>query len=157
MSTSISHLSAHNHPTMVDVGAKPVTQRTAKAQALVRWPAAVYALLEQEEIHTPKGPVLHTAIIAGTMAAKRTAEIIPFCHPLGLERCTFSMTPEKTHLRIECTCAVAAKTGVEMEALTGAATAALTVYDMLKSASRDLVIEEVRLLAKTGGKSSPQP
>jgi len=137
---------------MVDVSDKSVTQREAHAQARVRLPENVLALVSGDEIATKKGPVFATAIIAGVMAAKRTHELIPFCHPLGLENCKVSLEVRDTEVVIDCRCKVHHKTGVEMEALTGASVAALTVYDMLKAASHDIVIAETRLMAKTGGK-----
>ena len=146
---------------MVDVSAKGETTRTATARALVALPPAVQERLTgaREEgvvrdIVTPKGPVFHTARVAGIMAAKRTAELIPLCHPIGLEDCTIDIdqTPEGD-LSIKCRTVVTHKTGVEMEALTGASVAALTVYDMCKAISREIVIKEVRLLTKSGGKS----
>lgn len=138
---------------MVDVGDKAITRRTATARSIVVLPDAVLAALQDGDIRTKKGPVFHTAIIAGTMGAKKTAELIPFCHPLGLDSCKFSIMVEGNEVVIDCTCALEAKTGVEMEALTGATVAALTLYDMCKALSHDIVIKETRLLTKTGGKS----
>lgn len=139
---------------MIDVTAKYATLRIATAMARLQFPPAVFAGLQSSGFQVPKGPVLNTAIVAGTMAAKRTHELIPFCHPLGLERCDIGFEPDsESGLVIRCTVAVHHRTGVEMEALTGAAVAALTVYDMCKSLSHDIVIAEVRLLAKSGGRS----
>jgi cyclic pyranopterin phosphate synthase len=152
MSEKLSHVDAANQPTMVDVGDKAVTQRRAHAQARVRLPAAVQAALQDGEIQGPKGPVFQTAIIAGTMAAKRTHELIPFCHPLGLDSCRIAITPEGDELVVDCRVRITHRTGVEMEALTGATIAALTIYDMCKALSHDIVIADVRLLSKTGGK-----
>jgi len=149
----LTHLDAHDRPRMVDVGAKAITARAATAQALVRFPAAVARALRESGMRAKKGPVIDTAIIAGTLAVKRTHELIPFCHPLAIERCDFTVefsTP--TQLSICCEVAVSHKTGVEMEALTGASVAALTVYDMCKALSHEIVIAEVRLLEKSGGK-----
>ena len=137
---------------MVDVGAKEVTARSAIAQARVRLPAAVAASLREAGYATAKGPVFHTAIVAGTMAAKRTHELIPFCHPLGLERCQVDISTEGDDIVIRCEVGVHHRTGVEMEALTGASIAALTVYDMCKALSHDIEIAHVRLIAKRGGK-----
>ena len=107
-----------------------------------------------DEILTKKGPVFQTAIIAGTMAAKKTSELIPFCHPIGLENCRININVnDADEIVIECITTVTSKTGVEMEALTGATVAALTVYDMCKALSHDIVIRETRLISKTGGKS----
>jgi cyclic pyranopterin phosphate synthase len=141
-------------PAMVDVTAKHQSLRIATASAMVRFPREAFDSLRASDFATAKGPVIHTAIVAGTLAAKRTHELIPFCHPLGLERCDISIAAAGDDLlEVRCTTAVHHRTGVEMEALTGAAVAALTVYDMCKSLSHGIVIEAVRLLAKTGGKS----
>ena len=138
---------------MVDVTAKHESLRIATAIASLRFPAAVFEQLKASGFETRKGPVISTAIVAGTMAAKRTHELIPFCHPLGLERCEITIEPAADGLEVRCTAAVHHRTGVEMEALTGATIAALTVYDMCKSLSHDIVIAEIRLLSKSGGKS----
>ena len=151
--SKLTHVDSMNRPAMVDVGAKAVTRREATARSRVWLPAAVLDALAGDEIHSKKGPVFATAIIAGVMAAKRTHELIPFCHPLGLTGCDIDITRDGAHLVIQCTCRVAHKTGVEMEALTGASVAALTIYDMCKALSHDIEIRETRLMAKTGGKS----
>jgi cyclic pyranopterin phosphate synthase len=149
----LSHVDEHGQPRMVDVGAKPATRRTAIAESRVRFPAAVAAALRQQDYATAKGPVFHTAIIAGVMAAKRTHELIPFCHPLGLERCDIRIEMnDGNEAVIQCTTGVQHKTGVEMEALVGASIAALTIYDMCKALSHELAIVETRLVAKQGGK-----
>jgi cyclic pyranopterin phosphate synthase len=137
---------------MVDVGAKPVTQRIAVAQARLRLPRAVALALKKSGHRTKKGPVFDTAIIAGVMAAKRTHELIPFCHPLALEDCSIEIASVHGGLAIRCRVSVHHRTGVEMEALTGAAVAALTVYDMCKALSHDIEITSVRLIEKSGGK-----
>jgi cyclic pyranopterin phosphate synthase len=138
---------------MVDVGDKAVTKRTATAETRVRFPQPVAEALRAQQFTTSKGPVFHTAIVAGTMAAKRTHELIPFCHPLGIENCKVRIEMQEDDAVIECTVSVHHKTGVEMEALTGASIAALTIYDMCKALSHDLVIGPTRLLAKSGGRS----
>ena len=149
-----SHVGAAGAPAMVDVSGKAESLRTATAEAVVRFPADAFRALESAGFATAKGPVFHTAIVAGTMAAKRTHELIPFCHPLGLERCDIAIEPVGPDaVAIRCTAAVHDRTGVEMEALTGASVAALTVYDMCKSLSHGIVIETLRLVAKRGGKS----
>ncbi|MGI9220864.1 MAG: cyclic pyranopterin monophosphate synthase MoaC [Woeseiaceae bacterium] len=150
--TKLSHVDDANRPTMVDVGDKAVTRRTATARSIVKLPAEVLAALDGDEIASKKGPVFATAIIAGVMAAKKTHELIPFCHPLGLDSCKISIAVDGDQAIIECRCRVQHKTGVEMEALTGASVAALTVYDMCKALSHDIVIGETRLIEKTGGK-----
>lgn len=149
----LTHVSSDGSPAMVDVGAKSVSARSAIAESRVRLPAGVAAALRESGYATAKGPVFHTAVIAGTQAAKRTHELIPFCHPLGLERCNIEVLPEGDEIVIRCEVGVHHKTGVEMEALTGACVAALTVYDMCKALSHDIVISETRLLLKRGGKS----
>ena len=150
----LTHVDARNRPTMVDVGDKAVTVRTARARATVVFPQD--ALHEQqvgEELRTKKGPVFDTAIIAGVMAAKRTAELVPFCHPIPLEDCRVSVDwGAPGEVVIECAVRATHKTGVEMEALTGATAAALTVYDMCKALSHGIRIREVKLLEKAGGK-----
>jgi cyclic pyranopterin phosphate synthase len=122
----------------------------------VHLPDVVSAAIDGDEIHSKKGPVFATAIIAGVMAAKKTHELIPFCHPLGLEKCDVTIDVDASDLTILCRCKVHHKTGVEMEALTGASVAALTIYDMCKALSHDIVIGETRLIAKTGGKQDFQ-
>ena len=137
---------------MVDVSAKNASDREACARTIVHLPDVVAAAIDGDEIQSKKGPVFTTAIIAGVMAAKKTHELIPFCHPLGLDNCDVTITVDASDLIILCRCKVHHKTGVEMEALTGASVAALTIYDMCKALSHDIVIGETRLLAKTGGK-----
>jgi cyclic pyranopterin phosphate synthase len=153
VTTRLTHVDAGGHPKMVDVGSKIATNRSATAVAAVRFPADIARELRGNGMRAKKGPIVDTAIVAGTMAVKRTHELIPFCHPLAIERCEFSIGFEKaTALIIRCTVAVTHKTGVEMEALTGAAIAALTVYDMCKALSHEIVIADIRLLEKSGGK-----
>lgn len=138
---------------MVDVGAKKVTRRVAVAEVLVRFPADVAATLRRTGMRSAKGPVLDSAIIAGTMAAKRTHELIPFCHALPIEHCRIvGEFVSTTDLALRCEVAAVHKTGVEMEALTAVGIAALTVYDMCKSLSHAIVISDLKLLEKTGGK-----
>ncbi|MFH0879167.1 MAG: cyclic pyranopterin monophosphate synthase MoaC [Lentisphaerota bacterium] len=142
-----------NQPVMVNVGAKPITHRIARAQAVVLLPQAVWRCIRGGELSTPKGPVFQTARLAGIMAAKQTSALIPLCHPLALEDCRIEIrTGKQRTLIIECAAETHHKTGVEMEALTGAALAALTIYDMCKGLSHDITIQSVRLLEKTGGK-----
>ena len=149
----LTHLDTDNRPTMVDVGAKQASAREASAEAWVKLPAAVARELKRTGHRTRKGPVFDTAIVAGVMAAKKTHEIIPFCHPLPLERCTIDISDQPGgRIRIVCSVAVHHKTGVEMEALMGASAAALTLYDMCKAMSHDIEISSVRLLSKSGGK-----
>lgn len=148
-----SHIDNDGKPSMVNVSDKIVTQRMAAAQCTMFLPKEVTDKFASGDIQTKKGAVLQTAIVAGIMAAKKTGELIPLCHPLALEDCKIEIyfnLPEE--LVITCTATITAKTGVEMEALTGASIAALTVYDMCKALSHDIVIREIKLLRKTGGK-----
>lgn len=153
-SKQLTHISAQGTAKMVDVSAKAITKRVAKAEAIVQLPKAILALLREDELHTKKGPVFQTAIIAGVMAAKKTHELIPMCHPLGLEDCQVHILPKGDTVTIETTCTISGKTGVEMEALTAATVAALTIYDMCKALSHEITILSVRLLEKSGGKSN---
>ena len=140
-------------PTMVDVAAKTATTRTALAQVRVELGAAILAGFHDNDLRGPKGPVLQTAIIAGTMAVKKTSDLIPFCHPLPIEHCGIDIVPDPTGLTIRCTVTTTGKTGVEMEAMTGASAAALTVYDMCKAMNKGIRINDLHLVAKSGGKS----
>ncbi len=154
MSKTFSHLDEKDRPAMVDVSEKTVTRRTARARAVVALPPEVVALFEGGDLRTKKGAVFQTAILAGIMGAKKTSDLIPLCHPLGLDRCSVDVfLNDRGEAVVECAASLAAKTGVEMEALTGATVAALTIYDMCKAFSHAIVIREIRLLAKTGGKS----
>ncbi len=149
----LTHLDADNNPSMVDVGEKKITKRTAKARAIVILNEDILQHLEGGEIRTKKGAVFQTAVIAGVMASKKTGDLIPLCHPLGLENCQIDIfLNEKREVVVDCTASLTAKTGVEMEALTGASVAALTIYDMCKAMSHDIVIKEIKLMEKTGGK-----
>jgi cyclic pyranopterin phosphate synthase len=156
-SPTLSHTDAQNRPTMVDVSHKEPTLRTATAISRIEVPDSVFSLIEGDDIKSKKGPVFQTAIIAGTMAAKNTSALIPFCHPLALEGCKINITPvAPKHIEITCTVRIHAKTGVEMEALTGASVAALTIYDMCKAITHDMVICETRVVQKSGGKRDVQ-
>ena len=150
---ALTHVDDKGRPAMVDVSAKATTAREAVAECHVRFPAAVAQALRKGGMQTGKGPVMDTAIIAGTMAVKRTHELVPFCHPLPIDGCRFDLDWRgETVLRIECAVRTTHRTGVEMEALTGATVAALTVYDMCKALSHAIVIGPAKLLAKRGGK-----
>ncbi len=151
---TLSHIDAAGNAAMVDVGDKQITQRKATAQSIVVLGDAIMQQLTGNEIQTKKGPVFQTAIIAGTMAAKKTSDLIPLCHPLALENCKIIIqVNEQNEVVIQCTVIITSKTGVEMEALTGASVAALTIYDMCKAMSHAIVIKETKLIFKTGGKS----
>jgi cyclic pyranopterin monophosphate synthase len=145
----LSHFDAAGSPRMVDVSAKPETRRTARAQAFVRIAPDVLARLPRN----PKGNPLEIARIAGIAGAKKTADLIPLCHPLMLSHANVEVRVEKDGVRITADAATTAQTGVEMEALTAAAIAALTVYDMTKALDKSIAIEDLYLLEKTGGKS----
>lgn len=150
--SGLTHLDPQNRPTMVDVSHKDPTHRIATAEARIRLPAPVAAALRKSGHRTKKGPVFDTAIVSGVMAAKRTHELIPFCHPLPLDNCAIEIEEQRGEILIRCQVSVHHRTGVEMEALTGATVAALTIYDMCKALSHDIEITSVRLLDKTGGK-----
>ncbi len=154
MSKKFTHLDASGNPSMVDVGAKKVTKRIAKARSIVVVDEEILAQFTGKDIETKKGPVFQTAIIAGVMGAKKTSELIPLCHPLGLDNCQITIAiNEANEIVIDCTASLSGKTGVEMEALTGASVAALTIYDMCKAFSHNIIIKETKLMAKSGGKS----
>jgi len=149
----LSHLNTQGNPQMVDVSQKEITSRTATAHSTVQFPLAVFKQLSKNNFLSTKGSIVHTAIIAGTMAAKRTAELIPLCHPLSLSQVNIDIEKGENLLLISATIKCEGKTGVEMEALTAASVAALTVYDMCKALSHDIAIIETRLIEKKGGKS----
>jgi len=140
-------------PAMVDITSKPSNRRTAIAGVRVELGAEITARFANNDLQSPKGPVFQTAIIAGTMAVKKTSELIPFCHPLSVENCTFQVLPDETGVVMRCEVSTTGKTGVEMEAMTGASVAALTVYDMCKSMNKAIRIDDLNLISKTGGKS----
>ncbi|HEU0154230.1 MAG TPA: cyclic pyranopterin monophosphate synthase MoaC [Arenimonas sp.] len=149
----LTHVDKAGRPAMVDISVKTVTAREAVAECRVRFPAAVAAALRKAGMATAKGAVVDTAIIAGTMAVKRTHELVPFCHPLPIEGCRFDVAwSGDAVLRIECGVRTTHRTGVEMEALTGATVAALVVYDMCKALSHAIVLGPAKVLAKRGGK-----
>lgn len=149
----LTHIDPAGHPAMVDVSAKPVAARRALAQCQVRFPREVALQLRASGLRSAKGGIVDTAIVAGTMAVKRTSGLIPFCHPLPIDGCRFAIDWDGDNaLRIECLVSTSHRTGVEMEALTGATVAALTVYDMCKALSHRIVIGPAKLLGKRGGK-----
>jgi cyclic pyranopterin phosphate synthase len=149
----LSHVDAAGRPAMVDIGAKAVTARTATAECRVAFPPEVAQALRRDALRVAKGGVVETAIIAGTMAVKATSTLIPFCHPLPIHACKFAIDwGAADELLIRCSVETEHRTGVEMEALTGATVAALTVYDMCKALSHEIVLREARLVAKRGGR-----
>ena len=150
---TLTHLDAVGLPAIVDVSAKTVTAREARAECRVRFPKDVASQLNASGLRSAKGGIVETAVIAGTMAVKRTHELIPFCHPLPIDGCRIAIAWDgDSALKIECTVRTTHRTGVEMEALTGATIAALTVYDMCKALSHSIVIGPAKLLGKRGGK-----
>jgi len=149
--TNLTHLDEHGQARMVDVGGKPATARQAVASGRIRMSPQALAAIRAGD--APKGDVLAAARIAGIMAAKKTAELIPLCHPLALDSVTLDFVFEDDALRATATASLTGRTGVEMEALTAASVALLTIYDMAKALEKTMVIEDLRLLAKRGGKS----
>lgn len=154
MENNFSHINKKNQPKMVNVGDKKITKRKATAKATMFLGSAIIAHFNDEELITKKGPVFQTAIIAGIQAVKKTSELIPMCHPLLINGVDIDIEIiDQEHIEIICTVSIEGKTGVEMEALTGANIAALTVYDMCKAISQKMIIKEVCLIEKSGGKS----
>jgi cyclic pyranopterin phosphate synthase len=150
---SLTHLDRSGRPAMVDIGDKAITSRSAEAAVRVEFPPDVAAALRRDALRVAKGGVVETAVIAGTQAVKRTAELIPFCHPLPIHGCRIEIDwIDECVLGIRCRVRTEHRTGVEMEALTGASVAALTIYDMCKALSHEIVIREARLVSKRGGK-----
>lgn len=152
--SDFTHLDENRQPQMVDVAEKQVTRRTARAEAIVNLTPEVMARFDGTELQSKKGPVFHTAILAGIQAAKKTSDLIPLCHPLPLAKCKVGIEPiDDSRVAVRTEVVTDAKTGVEMEALSAASGAALTLYDMCKAVTKGIVIEQIRLLDKTGGKS----
>ncbi|TAE75226.1 MAG: cyclic pyranopterin monophosphate synthase MoaC [Verrucomicrobia bacterium] len=152
----LSHINDQNQASMVDVSAKEITIRIATAEARITVNDAVAAQFDGRDFASKKGPVFQTAILAGTMGAKQTATLIPLCHPLPLDSCKFETSFAGREALIRCTCKTTGKTGIEMEALTGASIAALAFYDMCKALDPAMTIHGIRLLEKSGGKSDYQ-
>jgi cyclic pyranopterin phosphate synthase len=151
-SGGFSHLNESGQPAMVDISGKLDTYRIAVAESRIYLPQVVRDQFQGQDIQTRKGGVFQTAIIAGIMAAKKTPELIPLCHTLLLDGCDVKIQLEHDEAVIRCTVKTTGKTGVEMEALTGASVAALTIYDMCKALTQDMIIRETKLISKTGGK-----
>ena len=150
----LNHIDKKNRPTMVDISSKETTKRSATATARIIFPEVIKDRFRDGDLQTKKGPVIDTAIIAGTMAVKKTHDLIPFCHPLNINACHISIEPDDNQdFIITCEVDIEHKPGVEMEALTGVSVAALTVYDMCKSLSHEIVISDISLQRKTGGKT----
>lgn len=154
MSTEFTHINKKDQPKMVNVGDKKITKRKATAIATMFLGTEIVSHFNDKDLITKKGPVFQTAIIAGIQAVKKTSDLIPMCHPLLINGVDIDIEiTDKEHIEILCTVAIEGKTGVEMEALTGANIAALTVYDMCKAISQKMIIKEVKLVEKSGGKS----
>ena len=152
--SSFSHLNEKNNPKMVNVSDKKITKRTAIAKATMFLGEEIISHFNNDELITKKGPVFQTAIIAGIQGVKKTSEIIPMCHPLLINGVDIDIhVINSEHIEVLCEVIIEGKTGVEMEALTGVNITCLTIYDMCKSISQDIIIKEVKLVEKTGGKS----
>jgi cyclic pyranopterin phosphate synthase len=152
--SSFSHLNENNNPKMVNVSDKKITKRRAIAKATMFLGEEIITHFKNDELITKKGPVFQTAIIAGIQGVKKTSEIIPMCHPLLINGVDINIhVINSEHIEVLCEVIIEGKTGVEMEALTGVNIACLTIYDMCKSISQDIIIKEVKLVEKTGGKS----
>ncbi len=153
-----SHINKKNQPKMVNVGDKKITKRKATAKGIMFLGVDVISKFQNDDLITKKGPVFQTAIIAGIQAVKKTSDLIPMCHPLQINGVDIDINIIDTeYVEILCSVAMEGKTGVEMEALTGVSIAGLTIYDMCKSISQKMVIKEIKLVEKTGGKSHPNP
>jgi cyclic pyranopterin monophosphate synthase len=152
--SDFTHLDKNDRPTMVDVSGKPVSTRTASAAGIVTLGTEILAQLQGNDWHSKKGSIIDTAIIAVTMAAKKTSELIPFCHPIALRSIKINIKAiNEAQLEIQSSVKVEDQTGVEMEALTAVSVAALTIYDMCKALSHEIRITDIRLIEKTGGTS----
>lgn len=151
---NFSHINEQNQPKMVNVSDKKITKRTAIAKATMFLGSEIVSHFTNDELITKKGPVFQTAIIAGIQAVKKTSDIIPMCHPLLINGVDIDINiVDDEHVEVFCKVTIEGKTGVEMEALTGASATCLTIYDMCKAISQKMVIQEVKLVEKTGGKS----
>jgi cyclic pyranopterin monophosphate synthase len=152
MSKKLSHINAVGIPDMVDVGSKESTSRKAVAEARLWMPKEIVSVLKKSDFMLAKGPIIQTAVLAGIMAAKKTSDLIPLCHPLSLDKVGLDIKFVKDTMIIRCEASIHSKTGVEMEALTGASIAALTIYDMCKGISHEMEIQSIKLVSKIGGK-----
>jgi cyclic pyranopterin phosphate synthase len=153
---SLSHINEEGNAAMVDVSDKTSSARVAIARGNVTFPASVFQTLSDQDFLGKKGSIVQTAVIAGIQGVKKTAELIPLCHQINLTKIHLDIAPGDNQFQITCTVKCNGKTGVEMEALTGVSIAALTIYDMCKALSQDIVISSVRLEQKTGGKNDFQ-
>jgi cyclic pyranopterin phosphate synthase len=153
MGEKLSHINAEGNAEMVDVSGKVASSRTAMASGKVCFTAEVFNTLAAQDFLGKKGSIVQTAVIAGIQGVKKTSELIPLCHQINLSKINIEITPENNAFAIKCMVKCNERTGVEMEALTGVSIAALTIYDMCKALSHDIVITEVKLEQKTGGKN----
>lgn len=153
MNKQLSHINQQGEATMVDVSAKTVSSRVAIASGWVVFPEDVFKTLKQDQFNNKKGSIIQTAVIAGIQAVKKTADLIPLCHQLALSKIQIDIQPKDNYLEIVCTVKCNERTGVEMEALTGVSVSALTIYDMCKALSHEIVIDKIQLNHKSGGKS----
>ncbi|WP_408028842.1 cyclic pyranopterin monophosphate synthase MoaC [Tenacibaculum xiamenense] len=152
--SDFTHINEKNNPKMVNVSDKKITKRTAIAKATMFLGTEIISQFTNDELITKKGPVFQTAIIAGIQGVKKTSDIIPMCHPLLINGVDIDISVvDDLHIEVTCKVTIEGKTGVEMEALTGASATCLTIYDMCKAISQDMIIKEVKLIEKTGGKS----
>lgn len=151
MEKKLSHIDASGNAAMVDVSQKKASVRSATATGVIRFPSEVFDYLSREQFVGKKGSIVQTAVLAGIQAVKKTAELIPLCHQINLSKIQVNITPGPNQFEISCTVKCNEKTGVEMEALTGVTIAALTIYDMCKALSQDIVIGTIQLEQKTGG------
>lgn len=150
----LTHIDSGGNASMVDISEKAVTRRIARAQASVKVGKEIISEIKDNDLRTKKGSVFQTAVLAGVMASKRTSDLIPLCHPLSLDNCQIHVRVEEESIVLESEVTTTGKTGVEMEALTAVSVAALTVYDMCKAMSHKIIIEQICLLEKTGGKNN---
>ncbi len=153
MNNKLSHIDESGNASMVDVSSKKTTARMARASGKVVFPAEVFKTLSQQDFLNHKGSIIHTAVIAGIQAVKKTSELIPLCHQINLTKIQIDITPLDQALQIDCTVKCKEQTGVEMEALTGVSVSALTIYDMCKALSHFIEIVDIKLDQKTGGKN----
>jgi len=156
MDKKLSHINEEGKAVMVNVGAKEITKRSATARTIIDLPEVILNAVVDGEIRGKKGPVFEVARLAGIMGVKRTSDLIPMCHPLSVDGIDIDISMQDKKVNIECTVSCTGKTGVEMEALTGSTVAALTIYDMCKALSHEIVIEKTELVHKSGGKSEYQ-
>lgn len=153
MKNKFTHITAKNQPKMVNVSDKAITKRVAVAKGILFLGVEIISHFSNDELITKKGPVFQTAIVAGIQAVKKTSDLIPMCHPLMINSAVIDIKVlDREHIEIHCSVEIEGKTGVEMEALTGVSVAALTVYDMCKALSQKIIIKEIKLIEKSGGK-----